>query len=103
MIIDIHTHLGDILHPGGGALIWQKGVKKKIFYDAISHSELMLHGGFPRFMEEWVYHRLYSLVTKASRARNATATLENMQQTMEESGTAFNVCLPIPPYLTFSD
>ncbi len=24
MIIDIHTHLGDILNPGGGSLIFQE-------------------------------------------------------------------------------
>jgi uncharacterized protein len=33
MIIDIHTHLGDILYPNGGDLIDKKGVRKKIFYE----------------------------------------------------------------------
>jgi len=103
MIIDVHTHLGDILHPNGGLLIDQKGVRKKIFYDVISHSELMLHSGFPRRTEEWFYYKLYSLVTRASRARNATATLENMRRSMDETGVTMSVCLPIPPYLTFDD
>ena len=29
IIIDTHTHLGDILYPGGGKLIEKKGIKKK--------------------------------------------------------------------------
>lgn len=37
-ILDVHTHLGDILNQDGGRLIWQKGVKKRIGYDIISHS-----------------------------------------------------------------
>ncbi len=85
MIIDVHAHLGDILHADGGKLIDRKGIRKKIFYDVISNSEMMLHGGFPEFMEEWLYHRLYPMVTRASRARNAAATLENMQKSMNRS------------------
>jgi len=103
MIIDIHTHLGDILNSRGGGLIGRKGVRKKIFYDVISHSELMLHSGFPEFIEQWLYKRLYPLVTRASRARNAAATLENMQRSLDESGISFTACMPIPPCLTFAE
>lgn len=103
MIIDIHTHLGDILYPNGGDLIDKTGVKKKIVYDIISHSEMMLHSGFPMAIEEWLYYKLYSLVTRASRARNATATLENMRRSMDEAGVFASACMPIPPYLTFED
>jgi uncharacterized protein len=103
MIIDIHTHLGDILYPNGGDLIDKMGVKKKIFYDIISHSEMMLHSGFPRAIEEWLYYKLYPLVTRASRARNATATLENMRRSMDEASVFASACMPIPPYLTFDD
>ena len=28
MIIDIHSHLGDILYPNGGQLIFKQGVRK---------------------------------------------------------------------------
>lgn len=103
MIIDAHAHLGDILNPNGGDLIDREGVKKKIFYDVISHSELTLHRSAPAFMEKWLYFKLYPLVTRASRARNATATLENMQRSLDEDGITARVCLPIPPYLTFED
>lgn len=76
MIIDIHTHLGDILYPNGGKLIDQKNVRKKIFFDVISLSESLLHTGISDAMDQWLYKKMYSLVTRASRARNATATLE---------------------------
>lgn len=103
-IIDIHTHLGDILHPGGGSLIRQTGIRKRIFYDIISHSELTLYRSAPLFwLEKWIYHRCSYLVTLAERARNATATLENMMRAMEDNGISASACMPIPPYLTFAD
>lgn len=103
MIIDIHTHLGDILYPDGGKLIDRKNVRKKFFYDIISQSEFMLHTGISEGIDRWLYRKLYDLVTKASRARNATATLENMRQSMDAAGVNKSACMPIPPYLTFDD
>jgi predicted TIM-barrel fold metal-dependent hydrolase len=103
MIIDIHTHLGDILYPNGGKLIDQKNVRKKIFFDVISLSEFLLHTGISDAMDQWLYKKVYTLVTRASRARNATATLENMRQSMDAAGVDKSVCMPIPPYLTFDD
>jgi len=103
MIIDIHTHLGDILYPNGGKLIDQKNVRKKIFYDIISQSELMLHNGISDTLDKWLYKKVYNLATRASRARNATATLENMRQSMDESGIVKSACMPLPPYVTFDD
>ncbi len=41
MIIDIHTHLGDILNPGGGDLIFQENIRKQIGFDMISFSDFM--------------------------------------------------------------
>jgi len=57
MIIDIHTHLGDILYPNGGQLIDQKNVEKKIFFDIISLSEFMLHSGVSDKIDQWLYMR----------------------------------------------
>ena len=103
-IIDIHTHLGDILNPGGGDLIRQKGVKKRPGYDIISHSELQLYKSAPFFpVERWIYAHSTSLVTRAEIARNATATLENMVRSMDENRITASACMPIPPYLKFSD
>ncbi len=103
MIIDIHTHLGDILYLNGGQLIDQKRVEKKIFFDIISLSEFMLHTGISDTIDQWLYKKVYTLVTRASRARNATATLENMRRSMDETGIVKSACMPIPPYLTFDD
>ncbi len=77
MIIDIHTHLGDVLYPNGGELIDQKNVRGKIFFDVISLSETLLYTGISDAMDQWRYKKIYILVTRASRARHATATLEN--------------------------
>lgn len=103
MIIDIHTHLGDILYPNGGRLIDQKNVQKKIFFDIISLSENVSHTGISDTIDKWLYKKIYTLVTRASRARNATATLENMRRSMDEAGITKSVCMPIPPNLTFDD
>jgi len=103
MIIDIHTHLGDILYPNGGQLIDRKNVRKKIFFDIISLSETLSHTGASDAIDKWLYKKTYTLVTRASRARNATATLENMRQSMDEAGITKSACMPIPPYLTFDD
>jgi len=103
MIIDIHTHLGDILYPNGGKLIDQKNIRKKIFFDVISLSETLLHTGISDAMDQLLYKKIYTLVTRASRARNATATLENMRQSMDAAGVDKSVCMPIPPYVIFDD
>lgn len=103
MIIDIHTHLGDILYPDGGKLIDRKNIEKKIFLDIISFSELLLHNGVSDKIDGWLYKKTYSLVTRASRARNATATLENMRRSMDAAGVVKSACMPIPPYVTFDD
>lgn len=103
MIIDIHTHLGDILYPGGGRLIDRKNVRKKILFDIVSLSELLLHGIIPEAIDRWLYQKLNFMVVSASRARNATATLENMRRSMGAAGIVKSACMPVPPYVTFED
>ena len=99
-IIDIHTHLGDILYPNGGEQIERIGVKKKMLFDLISLSELMLHPDFGGAIYE---SPIYPLITKASRARNLIATRENLRKSMEKYGIVKSACMPIEPYLTFDD
>ena len=98
-IIDIHTHLGDIMQSGGSSLIEKTGVRKKMMLDLISLSEMMLNPDFGAIYES----PLYSLVAKASRARNDTATLENMRRNMDRYGISKSACMPIPPNVTFKD
>jgi len=42
-VIDVHTHLGDILYPGGGALIHVGRSRKRFCLDPITLSEWMGH------------------------------------------------------------
>lgn len=102
MIIDIHCHLGDILYPDGGRLIWEKGVRKARGLDIISISEASLHnsmGGTLALVDKL----MSGLVTRAERRRNATATLENIRTAMDAAGVTRAACMPIPPYVTFDD
>ena len=99
-IIDIHTHLGDILYPNGGEQIEKIGVKKNMLFDLISLSELMLHPDFGGAIYE---SPIYPFITKASRARNLTATRENLRKSMDKYGVVKSACMPIEPYLTFDD
>lgn len=102
MIIDIHTHLGDILNPDGGLLIFRKGVRKQRVLDLITVAEWGMYNTNP--ISEWILTALCEdLVTKACRARNLTATLENFRRSMDENGVVQSACMPIAPYVTFDD
>lgn len=101
-MIDIHSHLGDILEPEGGRLIRQKGVTKKCGFDVVSVSEAGMHSGLP-FGERFVYRLMMGLISKAEVARNATATLENMQATLDGNGIDHIAVMPIEPHVGFKD
>lgn len=58
MIIDAHTHLGDILYAGGGQLIYRKGIRKKAGFDLISLSEKALYRTNVVF--EWILNTFFS-------------------------------------------
>jgi predicted TIM-barrel fold metal-dependent hydrolase len=97
MIIDSHGHLGNILYPGGGNLIFKKGVKKKFVLDIATLSEWQLHAGMP----DGLLRLLMDPITRAERVRNETATLENLRKSMDRAGVDKMVCLPLPPNVTF--
>jgi uncharacterized protein len=99
MIIDSHGHLGNILYPGGGELIFRKGVKKRFVIDLVTSSEWQLHAGMPPAL----YRLLLDPITRCERARSETATLENLRRSMNRAGVDKMVCLPVPPYVTFED
>ena len=101
-MIDIHSHLGDILEPGGGGLIWRTGVTKKAGFDVVSLSEAGLHSGLP-FGERFVYRLSLDLITKSDVIRNATATLENMQASLNRNNVDYIAVMPIEPYVGFKD
>lgn len=101
-IIDVHCHLGDILEPGGAALIDRRGVERERILDPVAIAERALHAG-PVALGRILYRLAGRWVTRAERARNATATLENLADSLDESGISHTVVLPIPPYVGFED
>jgi len=105
-IIDIHAHLGDICHPGGGALIEKTGVSKNLLFDMTSLTELLLFRGGGNInpesfvkMDNWFYRRS----VKETMARNLSGTRENFTNSRVEANIDFSVSLPVPPYVTFAD
>ena len=101
-IIDAHGHLGDILYPGGGRLIDEKGVSKEPVLDLLDHAEKRLHRD-PLGTGRFSYRLFGRWITRGERARNATATLENFRSSLDEAEISQAVCLPIPPNVTFAD
>lgn len=101
MIIDAHSHLGDILYPNGRELIYKKNVVMQKIYDPQGNNEKLLMRSLGT--GKYIYFLIEKLATLGQRARNLTATLENMQKSMEEASVNFTVCLPIAPYVTFED
>jgi uncharacterized protein len=101
MIIDVHSHLGDILDFDGGALIWKTDVTMPRMYDpqALNERLMMRDLGLGRLL----YPLIVTSATRAERARNSTATLENMRSSLGEAGIDYTVCLPIEPYVGFDD
>jgi predicted TIM-barrel fold metal-dependent hydrolase len=101
-IIDAHSHLGDILYPSGGSLIGKTGVAPAPAFDSIAISERGLHRD-PLGIGKVVYSLMRRWITRAERARNRTATLENFARSMQGAGVTDSVCLPLPPHVTFAD
>lgn len=103
MIIDMHSHIGDILYINGGDLIQKLGQKKPSENDLIAGAEDRLFRTREGGGNELNYDEIEDVIAKAARARNFTATLENMRDSMDEAGMDKTVCLPVPPYVTFND
>jgi predicted TIM-barrel fold metal-dependent hydrolase len=101
-IIDAHSHLGDILDPGGGRLIAATGVTKRPVLDLVELSERKRHEqAFG--LSKLLYRLTRPLITRGERARNATATLENFVASMDAAGVDYSVALPVPPHVRFAD
>ena len=94
-IIDIHTHLGDILYPREQSLIWETGVRKRPDWNDVY--ERYNWPEWPKFHQIFgkATHRLNIL---AGQNRNRTATLENMQASMQKNGVSRSVVLSVYPH-----
>ncbi len=99
-IIDMHSHIGDILYPGGGELIFRKGVRKKFVVSpaGIYESRTWKSLGF---LDRFLF--IEPLMVRGYQANNASGSLENMRTTMDDAGIWKTVCLPILPHVTFDD
>lgn len=100
-VIDIHSHVGDILYPGGGRIIERRGVRKKVIFDPISIWQMGLNRNFG--MGNLAYRVFLPWVIRAEQVRNVTATRENARHSMDAAGVTSTVCLPIPPHVVFAD
>ena len=100
-VIDAHSHIGDILYPGGGRIIEHKGVRKKWIFDPITISQMGLNRDFG--MGNLPYRIFLHWVIRAEQERNFTATRENARNSMDKAGVTSTVCLPLPPNVLFAD
>ncbi len=101
MIIDFHTHLGDIVAANGWEIIGQKGLTKENIYDPIESGENMHYKNIP-LISGVIRSVLGKQIDQAEKARSATATLENMLTSMNDVGVTHSVCMPIAPNVNFN-
>jgi hypothetical protein len=99
-IIDTHSHIGDILYPGGGELIFRKGVRKKFVLSPTNILESRTWKSLG-FLDRLPFFE--PLMIRGFLANNALGSLENMRTSMDQAGIWKTVCLPILPHVTFDD
>jgi len=108
-IIDVHTHLGDILYHCGGHVINQGGLPDRNLFDTGFKFRNLFDAGFYaalikyRHKGEQPPHLVREWGTYSNRQRNFVASVENMKKSLDASGVTLTCCLPIPPYVTFED
>ena len=106
-IIDIHSHLGDILY--GEDIIHQKGLSvpvsqaEKIYRKnfRLYLSKIINPNG--RFFEKMLTEKSSQLAVKAHVPRNNACTLENAGRYMDSCGVSAMCVLPVHPYVRFDD
>lgn len=100
-IIDIHGHIGNILYPNGGELILKDGIKFPVSFWEWFLCERVLY-------EETFFFRIAEKISpywsvKRERKRNASATLENLRKSLEDTNIIKCVCAPVAPNVTYDD
>ena len=107
MVIDVHTHLGDILELNGCALITQEATYPNGFFLTID--DMM---GYRRsFLTGFLYKILGKRITLEERRRNYAATLTNARAMLDQTaawdklhggkGESRAYIQPIAPYVTW--
>lgn len=99
--IDAHSHIGNILYPFGGNLIFREGIKfpkssglqlsdeKNLFRETFTGG--LLNAVFPMWS------------VNCERNRNAAATLENFRKSLIGTKIQYCVCAPVAPNNTYDD
>ncbi len=96
MIIDIHTHLGDVLYPAGGSII-ENGRTPMPLVDPLKIFEQRGWRGIrgQRLLEKWAM--------RTGLARSRAATRANMRAAMDKYGVDYTAVMAVPPAVTFAD
>lgn len=100
-IIDAHGHLGDILYPGGGELIFKTGIKfpreflQWFLCERVLYAETFWFKAANRISPFWS--------VKSERRRNRAATLENLRKSLEGTNITRCVCAPVAPNCAYED
>lgn len=94
MIIDIHTHLGDVLYPAGGSII-ENGHTRMPLVDPLKLFERRGWRGIrgQRFLETWTM--------RTGMARSRAATRANLRAEMDKYGVDYAAMMAVPPAVTF--
>lgn len=99
IIIDFHSHLGDIFLPPHN-VIYKKDLKPADIPDAFTERELRGFKG--PFMPDPTDQAVREFID-INHARSRANTLENMQRELDECGVDYACILPIMPALSFED
>lgn len=100
-IIDVHGHIGDILYPGGGELIFKTGIKFPASFLEWFLCERVLYKETPLYRAAEKISPYWSV--KCERRRNAAATLENLRKSLEGTNIVKCVCAPVEPNVSYDD
>jgi len=100
-IIDAHSHIGSILYPGGGSLIFREGIEfppsagLQLAYEKALFRETPYMRGV---------NKLFPMISvNCERGRNFAATLENFRESLLATGIERCVCAPVAPNNTCKD
>lgn len=111
MIIDIHMHLGDILHMNGGSIISQNiPMPQKFNIQRFEEKFLRFNGNFAT---RWLFKLLDDNYTKSVQDRIKAGTINNLKNHFDlltasskdlfGDNKVFCACMPISPYVSFND
>jgi hypothetical protein len=108
-IIDVHSHIGNILYKNGGDLIFEEDIPDRNLFDTGFKFRNLIDAGFyaallkyrsngykpNKIIREWA--------TWSGRQRNFAANYNNLKKSLDNNNITYACVLPIPPYVYFKD